>query len=164
VAGNVSGRACFGGALAFVTLGMSLWLPLQAQGDPTRPVTTVWSGVYTDAQAERGSVIYLQTCAGCHGSDLHGDSIAEYPALAGDDFMWQWQDAPVAKVVERIQTRMPFDRPGTLSLSDTVNLMAFLLRANDIPAGTTELPPDAQLLQRIALTPGPATPGPARHN
>lgn len=35
---------------------------------------------FTAAQAERGSVVYRQTCAGCHGAELNG---VNGPALSG---------------------------------------------------------------------------------
>jgi cytochrome c len=124
----------------------------QTVGDDGR---TVWSGVYTDAQAERGSVVYLRMCAKCHGSDLLGNEAVEYPALAGEDFMHQWEGAPVARLAERIRTGMPFDRPGTLTARETVDLVAYLLRSNQVPDGATELSPDSNILQRVLMTRNP---------
>jgi cytochrome c5 len=31
---------------------------------------SIWDGVYTEPQAERGRVLYRQSCSGCHGADL----------------------------------------------------------------------------------------------
>ena len=45
---------------------------------------SVWDGVYTDEQAKRGTPLYSQFCASCHGPDLTGGEMA--PALAGGDF------------------------------------------------------------------------------
>ena len=33
---------------------------------------SVWDGVYTDVQAERGNVQFQQHCARCHGANLAG--------------------------------------------------------------------------------------------
>ncbi|MGE0447264.1 MAG: c-type cytochrome [Vicinamibacterales bacterium] len=115
----------------------------------------VWSGVYTEAQAERGSIAYLRHCARCHGSDLSGNAEAEYPALEGDEFFDLWRDATLARLEERIRTGMPFDRPGTLTQTESVDLIAFLLRSNNVPPGATELPADAERLQRVVLTRDP---------
>jgi cytochrome c553 len=43
--------------------------------------TSVWQGVYTKAQAERGRANYVAACASCHGTQLQGDTDA--PDLAG---------------------------------------------------------------------------------
>jgi cytochrome c len=124
--------------------------------DGQEPVD-VWSGVYTDQQAERGSIVYLRHCARCHGSGLAGDEAAEYPALVGDEFFDLWQDATLARLEERIRAGMPFDRPNTLTQAETVDLVAYLLRSNNAPPGATELPADTKYLQRVVLTrrPGP---------
>ena len=148
-------RACGVLALALFVAAVTDAVHIQAQAEPSPAATTVWSGVYTDAQAERGSVVYLRTCAKCHGSDLHGNEAVEYPALAGDDFMQQWENEPLARLVERIRSGMPFDRPGTLTLEETVSLVSYLLRTNEVPAGAIELPSDREKLQRVVLTRAP---------
>lgn len=145
-------RACIVCALAAFVLVVSHAVHIQAQAAPLPAVTTVWSGVYTDAQAERGSVVYLRTCSKCHGSDLLGNEAVEYPALVGDDFMHQWEGSPLSRLVDRIRTGMPFDRPGTLSPHESVDLVAYLLRTNRVPEGASELPPDRDALQRVVLT------------
>ena len=48
------------------------------------PPRSIWSGVYTEAQAKRGQALYLDECANCHASNLSGNESA--PALIGDDF------------------------------------------------------------------------------
>ena len=45
---------------------------------------TQWDGVYTEAQAARGALVYSQYCASCHGPDLSGSEMA--PALTGGEF------------------------------------------------------------------------------
>src|SRR5258708_31846751 len=55
-------------------------LSLQAQ-----PTKTVWDGVYTQAQADRGKTAYATQCASCHAADLTGGEMA--PPLAGGGFM-----------------------------------------------------------------------------
>ena len=54
--------------------------PPAAQSTP--PATrTIWDGVFTQAQADRGRDQYRQSCASCHKADLLGESAA--PPLAG---------------------------------------------------------------------------------
>src|SRR5262245_19535895 len=49
---------------------------------------TIWDGVFTQAQADRGKALYMTSCAACHKADLLGESAA--PALAGPDFSQRW--------------------------------------------------------------------------
>ena len=37
------------------------------------PAKTVWDGVFTAEQAERGAEAYKTSCSECHGGDLAGD-------------------------------------------------------------------------------------------
>src|SRR5947209_1212508 len=50
-----------------------------AQTSPAR--RTVWDGVYTEAQASRGTMAFAQSCAGCHALAPEGKA-----PLAGDPF------------------------------------------------------------------------------
>ena len=49
--------------------------------------TSIWDGVYSDAQATRGHTLYMQNCARCHGVNLSGTY--EIPPLVGR-FMPYW--------------------------------------------------------------------------
>ena len=77
---------------------------------------TVWDGVYTDAQAERGRASYQQSCAACHREDLRGDSTA--PSLVGESFTFLWGDMEVGELLARMQKLMPPERPGSLPAPD----------------------------------------------
>ncbi len=65
---------------------------------------TVWSGVYTDAQAKRGGALYAERCASCHAPDLSG--LDQAPALAGADFMTEWNDLSLNDLVERVNIQV----------------------------------------------------------
>jgi mono/diheme cytochrome c family protein len=108
---------------------------------------TVWSGVYSDAQAKRGSDIYANQCSSCHGPDLAGLDTA--PPLAGADFNTDWNDLTVNDLFERIRVSMPADQPGTLSRQDVADVVAFLLSKGNFPAGQTDLPTQAEMLKDI---------------
>ena len=47
---------------------------------------TVWDGIYTDEQADRGESLYQDACASCHGQDLSGGQMV--PELIGGEFTW----------------------------------------------------------------------------
>ena len=110
---------------------------------------SVWDGVYTAEQTRRGETAYLQTCASCHGTALEGGDMT--PPLVGGAFTSNWNDLTVGDLFDRIRTTMPLDNPGRLSRTQTADVIAFVLKANDWPAGATELPADSALKQiRIA--------------
>src|SRR5438309_476881 len=71
------------------------------------PARSVWSGIFADAQAERGSIVYSRSCSGCHQTDLRGNSAEEIPALVGETFKDDWDNDSVGNLFERISTRMP---------------------------------------------------------
>ncbi len=110
---------------------------------------SVWDGVYTAEQTRRGETAYLQACASCHGTALEGGDMT--PPLVGGAFTSNWNDLTVGDLFDRIRTTMPLDNPGRLSRPQTADVIAFMLKANSWPAGTTELPADSTLKQiRIA--------------
>ena len=108
---------------------------------------TVWSGVFTSAQADRGGGVYAQSCANCHGGGLEGADMS--PALAGAAFMASWNDLTLGDLFERIRISMPADRPGTLSRQQMADVIAFVLRSNQFPAGATELPTETPALRAM---------------
>jgi len=108
---------------------------------------TTWSGVFTSAQADRGGGVYAQSCANCHGAGLEGADMS--PALAGAAFMASWNDLTLGDLFERIRISMPADRPGSLSRPQMADVIAFLLRANQFPAGATELPTETPALRAM---------------
>ena len=122
-----------------------------------RPSRTVWDGVFTEAQAERGRTEYDIWCASCHQSDLSGG------VLVGDD------EAPtlrsVEKLIERrdldnlftfIKNGMPRDEPASLKDETYVDILTYLLQENGVPAGKTELEMDAAALKAIAIVRKPS--------
>jgi quinoprotein glucose dehydrogenase len=98
--------------------------------------SSVWEGAYTGPQADRGAVKYRQECVMCHGPVLEGNG--EAPPLVGR-FIPDWAGTKLSDLFEKIQTTMPLFAPGTLSASDTADLLAFILQANNFPAGSKEL-------------------------
>ena len=105
---------------------------------------TVWDGVYTDAQAERGRESYQQSCVGCHRDDLRGDNTA--PSLVGESFTFLWGDMEVGELSARIQKLMPPERPGSLPAQTYIDIVAFMLQKNAFPAGSVELSADPAAL------------------
>jgi len=111
---------------------------------------SIWDGVYTLEQAERGHIQYDMRCAECHGDELEGD-VVEAPALCGGEFLWKFNGVTLDHIFVRIHRDMPLTRSGTLSREVSADLIAYMLRASDIPAGKSELPHDEALLRQIRI-------------
>jgi S-disulfanyl-L-cysteine oxidoreductase SoxD len=108
---------------------------------------TVWDGVYSEAQAKRGEEAYTADCASCHQADLGGDGFA--PALSGPEFSSAWNDLSLGDLFDRIRQSMPPTDPAAVPPAAKVDIVAFLLKGNKMPAGTTELPTEAEALKQI---------------
>jgi mono/diheme cytochrome c family protein len=108
---------------------------------------SVWDGVYTHEQADRGKALYSKECASCHGAALDGNGTA--PSLAGSDFTGNWNGQTADDLFEKMQTSMPADEPGRLSREQNADILAFLFLSNGFPTGSKELPAEAAALQQI---------------
>lgn len=92
----------------------------------------------------------------CHGAQLKG--AGQNPALAGHDFMTDWAGQTVGDLYTKIKTTMPATKPGSLTSEQTTNLVAFLLKSNQMPAGTTALASDPAALKSIHIVASKAAP------
>ena len=113
---------------------------------------TVWAGIYTEAQAVAGETLYVDHCAKCHGEELAG--IEQAPALVGSTFAQKWHRATVQKLFERVEA-MPPTAPKSLTAKQYADVLAFLLSANEFPAGETPLVADRSALTEITITSAP---------
>ena len=105
---------------------------------------TVWDGVFTAVQADRGKENYLSgRCGGCHKLDLTGD---RGPALKGEDFIAHWENGSVVTLFDKIRETMPQNSPNDVTEDAKADIVAYLLQANGFPAGKTELRADAESL------------------
>ena len=129
-------------ALALVAAGAA-WSGTAAQE------RTVWDGVFTEEQATRGMASYEQECSQCHLEDLLGDGIA--PALIGAPFHFRWSDLSVGDMLVAIRTTMPQGAPASLSPRAYADIVAYMLKVNDFPAGDTELPTRVEDLEGIII-------------
>jgi mono/diheme cytochrome c family protein len=121
---------------------------LSAQPPPSTS-RSVWDGVYSDAQAKRGQQQYGEQCGSCHGATLEGGESA--PALAGGEFLANWTGLTVGDLFERMRTSMPLNKPGKLSREVNADILAYMLSANQFPAGKTDLPRATEVLKDIRI-------------
>jgi mono/diheme cytochrome c family protein len=94
------------------------------------------AGWYTPEQAASGAKSYQKACASCHGAKLQGGS---GPALAGRQFWQTYGARKVSTLWSSVHTQMPMSAPGSVSATNSTNIMAFLLQKNGVPSGTVPL-------------------------
>src|SRR5882672_7194391 len=116
-------------------------------------VLTITLSGYTQSkdQVDRGKLLYSRTCSKCHLDNLRGNCPAENlsstsyicaaagsaPPLVGASFIQRFYSA--ADLYSRVKWTMPADRVNSLSVEDNQNIVAYLLQANGVPAGTEDL-------------------------
>ena len=105
--------------------------------------TTIWDGVYTTAQADRGRTVAQASCFGCHSQN----------EWATPMFLRVWSGRPVGDLYENLRMTMPYDAPGRLSREEYSELVSYMLRLNNAPAGDADLPSDAAGLSSILMAP-----------
>jgi quinoprotein glucose dehydrogenase len=108
---------------------------------------TVWDGVYSEDQATRGQAAYETDCSSCHQADFAGDGFA--PSLAGPEFASAWNDLTVGDLYDRIRQSMPPSDPSGVPPATKVDIVAYLLKGNKMPAGSEELPKEVEGLKQI---------------
>ena len=111
---------------------------------------TVWDGVFTDEQAKRGETAYRQECSNCHGPELEGADMT--PPLVGGDVHGELERLDALAICSSGSVR----RCRSTSLvncrgSRTPMSIAFMLKANMWPAGTTELSRELGALKQIRI-------------
>ena len=145
----ISPRVLLLGSLTVLLPGLAA---LSAQPQEKRALT-VWDGVYSQAQATRGADVYEEHCALCHAPDLSGDTpYNPSPQLAGRAFLLRWEGKHLDELYTRICATMPQNKPGTLKPEQCADVMAFVFKRNQFPAGDAQLPADVEALGNVAIT------------
>lgn len=134
-------------AVALAATLVAAVLQAQDRGDAT---VTIWDGVYTATQVERGKATFDLNCSRCHNSDLSGSDRG--PALVGDAFLSNWTDGSLEAVFNLLRDSMPQGNASTVSDDSKVDVLAYILQANQLPAGDTELKADGAALDGIRVT------------
>lgn len=135
--------------LALVVAG-----PVFAQPEPER---SVWDGVFTEDQADRGREVYEGACALCHGYRLNGapddPDMRSTPPLARAAFIRDWEGRSLGALFVYSKGAMPEDNPGSLTDQENVDVIAYMLSVGGMPAGEAELPADQRSLASILIGP-----------
>src|SRR5262245_44505882 len=109
------------------------------------------TGVFTDEQAKKGEAAYQRVCASCHGSDLHSTE-PEAPDLTEGPFKFGWQGKTIADRFETIRSTMPPNKGGSLDDQTYLDIVTYILRFNNIPAGNQALQPNVNTLKQIVIS------------
>ncbi|NKW71888.1 cytochrome c [Rhodobacteraceae bacterium R_SAG10] len=122
------------------------------------PRVSVWTGVYTEEQANRGKAAHRGTCTRCHGRRLNGagePDMEPAPDIARIGFLQRWDGQSVATLFAFVHTTMPPSNPGFLSDQDYLDAIAYIFQVSGMPAGDSELPLDPVALAGFVIVPKP---------
>jgi len=99
-------------------------------------------------QQARGKALYNDKCASCHQESLKGST--ETPPLTGDMFWGNWETYSANNLVEQVRSTMPEDNPGSLMRQEYVDIVAYILKFNQVPFDG-DLPMDADALKKVTI-------------
>ena len=125
------------------------WLMLVTAAPQAAQPKSVNDGIFSEPQAARGEAAYKRDCGSCHGDGLAGDGFA--PALAGPEFLSNWNGTSVGDRLDRVRISMPPSNPGGVSSQDQADIIAFMLKFNKYPAGTTGMASSVDALKDIRI-------------
>jgi len=121
---------------------------------------------YTKAQADRGKAVYGQSCSSCHLDNLKGKcdenlssttyvcgATGNAPPLVGSSFTKRFYS--VGDLYSRVKWTMPANRHTSLSNEDYLSVVAYILQANGIAAGSEDLKV-GNTLKTAMLSPAPS--------
>ena len=134
-------------ALMVIAMGTAFGRAGAQSSGPAAPRSTS-SGVYSDEQATRGRDVYAMQCKSCHTPASH----------TGVIFAQWWDRKPLSELYQYILTRMPKNEPGSLQPGEYAELVAYLLKMNEMPSGSQELPADSVALKKIRIEVGKKDP------
>jgi cytochrome c5 len=104
-------------------------------------LTSTMTGVYSAAQAARGEETYFNICVACHPT----------PTYTGPAFQAAWANRSLWELYDVVKTTMPKNDPGTLTSAEVVQMIAYILKLNDVPDGKTELPVNPAGLKKFRI-------------
>jgi mono/diheme cytochrome c family protein len=131
-----------------VLAAIALGHPARGQSSVQQSARSTASGVYTEEQATRGRDTYQMQCKSCHTPASH----------TGTTFASWWDRKPLSELYQFVTTRMPKNEPGSLQPDEYADLIAYLLKLNDLPSGSEPLPADSVALKKIRIDVGKKEP------
>ena len=117
-------------------------------------------GFYTTAQAARGKTAFNRNCAYCHSVDSElwsaENNASIMPRTFGGRFVERVYHGHVLyptvyHLYEKLKSMPAFDT-NSLTPQTRVDILAYILERNDLPAGDTELTPDTGVMKSMMLS------------
>jgi cytochrome c5 len=115
--------------------------PAPASTAPSPAAGAAPSGLFSQAQANRGRDTFRSMCTECH-------TAAEFTDNA---FKVKWARRTVGDLYQFIHTSMPDDAPGVLTEAQALELTSYILEMNGFTAGSRQMQPAG--LDQISLAP-----------
>lgn len=136
-------RRTFLHACRFAAVAAFFSIPegVAAQGASQNGSRSTIQGVYGREQWMRGRDVFAMLCSNCHSTTKH----------TGAHFSKFWAGKRLSDLFGFLRERMPANEPGSLSAQEYVDVVAYLLQMNGMPAGNGELPADSVALTRIRI-------------
>ncbi|MGB8985442.1 MAG: NapC/NirT family cytochrome c [Candidatus Sulfotelmatobacter sp.] len=103
-------------------------------------------GWYTEGQAATGAKTFAQSCAPCHGANFEGGA---GPALKGTSWQQLYGGAKLLTVWGEIKGPMAQYAGTTFATQQSLDLLAYLLQQNGLPAGNQPLVDTGELSNTI---------------
>lgn len=104
-------------------------------------VQSTMSGVYSAPQATRGEETYMAVCVSCHPAGTY----------KAPGFRATWKGRPLSDLFDQVREKMPKNDPASLSQQEYIQVVAYLLKINGVPAGESDLPADTEALKKIRI-------------
>ena len=101
---------------------------------------------YTPTQATRGEQVYREACADCHSS-------ADWTEA---NFVRIWSGRSVHDLFSQIHDTMPMTAPGSLTRQQYADVIAYMLKLNGVPSGSSEVGTDDASLKAALIRWGSA--------
>ncbi|MGV8832135.1 MAG: glucose/sorbosone family PQQ-dependent dehydrogenase [Devosia sp.] len=128
--------------------------PAQASPVTGAPTGIIPAGAipvsFTAEQASRGKMGYGAHCIACHGQNLI--DVAHAPPLAGPYFARNWTGKTLAALYRKTHDTMPPSRPASLPEDQYLDILAYILQVNGLPAGDLALTRNAGQMDAV-ITP-----------
>ena len=121
-------------------LAVAFVLAAAAAAAAEPPERTTRERVYTTEQAERGKDVYKRVCSQCHALDFYKGPV-----------MKPWDGGSLEGLYDAVSRLMPQNNPGSLKRREYVDILAYILSLNGMPAGEEEMPTKAADLRAIRI-------------
>ena len=92
-------------------------------------------------EGDRGLEVYKGQCVRCH-------NVADHTSA---DFRLAWHGQTVRSLYDYLRGTMPDDDPGALSEQQYLDVTAYILKLNGMPAGETPLVADTIVLKKLVI-------------